>query len=81
MTNNANVRAIDRGEIEIRRHNGQCAYGEWETLGARGMDSEIAEAVCEADGECGMVTVGGQGWVWRRHVEPDLRRLLAKGDA
>lgn len=66
---------------EIRRHNGQCEYGEWLQLEdapvavVEAVADEVLEAMChemrhepqrENTDDAGSVEVGGQRWVYRR---------------
>ena len=66
---------------EVRRHNGQCEYGEWEPLNEQTPDiveaisDEIVDAMCrdmrreptaKNTDETGIVNIGGQSWVYRR---------------
>ena len=52
--------------IEIRRHNGQNDYGEWETYDQKWHPYQLGEELAEVSGENGVVQVGGQKWAWRR---------------
>lgn len=65
---------------EVRRHNGQCAYGEWLPLAdlpssvQEAISDEIVEATCREmrrephrnTDESGRVDVAGQSWLYRR---------------
>lgn len=67
---------------EVRRHNGQCEYGDWEPLADQpphvieAVADEIAEAMFrdirhepaadENTDDGGTVQVGGMRWVYRR---------------
>jgi hypothetical protein len=65
---------------EVRRHNGQCAYGQWMPLDEQfdevveAIVAEILECTCrdmrheESNGNTesrGRVVVGGQVWLYR----------------
>lgn len=54
--------------IEVRRHNGQRAYGEWEPLREAPFEvrEEVVCCVFEMSEDAGTVEVGGQKWVFRR---------------
>lgn len=52
---------------EIRRHNGQCGYGEW--MEAQEYQADVANAVAdeaiETGTTSGTIVVGGQTYLWR----------------
>lgn len=76
-----NAAQIERS-LEIRRHNGQCAFGPWMTADEvtsrdviDAIVDEVIEANCrdmrrEASGgntdSCGRVVVGGEVFLYRR---------------
>ena len=70
-------RIID--STEVRRHNGQCEYGEWYDLSSEDVPNHVREAVADeiADAmrresessnteDSGKIDIGGQTWVYRR---------------
>jgi hypothetical protein len=55
---------------EVRRHNGQCEYGEWIPLtDSDDLPAAVVEAVTDEvveGNDAGEVVVGGRTWVYRR---------------
>lgn len=54
---------------EARRHNGQCAYGEWMPLedAPEYVQEVVADEVAEHPTEgAGTIEVGGERWIYRR---------------
>lgn len=64
-------------EFEVKRHNGQCPYGEWIPLpeAPQGLWEEVVGQVLKTDDDYGEAEVGGQKWVFRRS-----ERLAASAD-
>lgn len=52
--------------MEVRRHNGQNAYGAWETYSRKTHPHLLGEELWDVTGNQGIVEVGGQKWAWRR---------------
>jgi hypothetical protein len=58
---------------EVRRHNGQCEYGQWIACDRGDCPPEVRQAVAEQETEerqeSGRVNCGGQMWSWRQFKE------------
>lgn len=64
----------DRAAIEVREHNGQCAYGPWISLDDEDLPPWVAEGVADQRAEdrslaSGRVTQGGAIYIWREERE------------
>jgi hypothetical protein len=59
--------------VEIRQHNGQCAYGPWMATDDDGVpswvDDLIADEIAENDAHAGQVEQGGSIWIWRKRTD------------
>ena len=69
---------VDVDEVEVRRHNGQCAYGPWMPLVGSGVEEEVADEIVEChcrdmrreEGngntpQRGRIVRGGAIWLYR----------------
>lgn len=56
--------------VEVRRHNGQCAYGQWLDIDDEEVpswvDALVADQIVEEDLDEGRVEQGGSIWLWRK---------------
>lgn len=56
--------------VEVRRHNGQCAYGQWLDIDDENVpawvDALVADEIAENDEDEGRIEQGGEIWLWRR---------------
>lgn len=59
--------------VEVRRHNGQCSYGDWTEIDDPDVPDWVEQAIADeiAEGrdlDSGRIERGASGWLWRKSI-------------